>query len=267
MPVIVSALPVSLLGRQDYITQIDSTPVNILGNPLISGRHMIALVDGNIGSFIASLEILTVTTLPAQTGFVSSNVNMPSTESTVWDIVYGNIVFQLTYSSNLFYISSSAVFNNLLIREFFICQSYPGIDNLYGIDKITTSNPSSTAKISFLKGVQLTSTTSNAINFGQATVTQVTNLTTPVTINSGSGVITTVSATTPALSTQSFTVNNSVVSATSVIVVSIVGYTGSTIPPIVTVSDVASGSFVIKVTNIDSLLPLDGVIKISFITA
>jgi len=81
-----------------------------------------------------------------------------------------------------------------------------------------------------------------------AAVTQQTNRTTAVTINSPSGTITTNNASLAAEAAADFTVNNSVVKATDVVVVSAKsGVVGALTD--VTVVGVAAGSFTLRVSN------------------
>ena len=95
-----------------------------------------------------------------------------------------------------------------------------------------------------------------------ATVTQITSITTSVTINACNGVITTVSATTNGGSTVKFTVNNNVVTASSVILLTHI-YPGNGFPAMF-IDSVSSGSFVIRIRN-QGGVALNNVIKINFI--
>jgi hypothetical protein len=119
-------------------------------------------------------------------------------------------------------------------------------------------------------GLQVTSTEASSHNLGQATVTQLTSITTGVTCNGNSGVVTTVALTTSANTLAgTFTVNNSAVTSTSVIVAHIQNYSGTYLTngmPFVAVNNVTSGSFDIVVMNTGSS-SLNGILKISFIVA
>lgn len=88
----------------------------------------------------------------------------------------------------------------------------------------------------------------NFVNFATPTVTQATNRTTGVTVNTLSGQITTNAASLAAETTAVFTVTNSAVEASDVVVVTVQGGTngGNTI---VSVVAVAAGSFNIQVGN------------------
>lgn len=87
-----------------------------------------------------------------------------------------------------------------------------------------------------------------AANAAGGTVTQLTNRTTAVTLNTAAGQITTSSASLAAEAAAAFTVNDSVVSATDIINVSIQsGSNGGDTDLVVTA--VATGSFQITVVN------------------
>jgi hypothetical protein len=110
--------------------------------------------------------------------------------------------------------------------------------------------------------VNQTTATLTALTLPTSTVTQLTSLTTGVTLDSAAGTITTVSATTAADAVESFTVTNSAVLATSKVLISINDYTGASVP-VVSVSTIAAGSFVVNVGNAGAAL-LDDVLQIAF---
>jgi hypothetical protein len=83
------------------------------------------------------------------------------------------------------------------------------------------------------------------------TVTQITAISTAVTINSASGQITTVSSTLAGGSNAAFTVNNSEVTTASTILLT-VEHPGAGIPLVVVDAPPANGSFVIRIYNIDT---------------
>lgn len=102
--------------------------------------------------------------------------------------------------------------------------------------------------------------------FTPTTVTQDTSITTGVTINSKSGVITTVALTTAAGAAESpFTVTNSTVTSSSVVLVSVEYANGKTGFPVVAVEAVSNGSFALKVLNGKASGALNDVIKIHFL--
>jgi hypothetical protein len=107
-----------------------------------------------------------------------------------------------------------------------------------------------------------------ALVLSKGTVTQATSITTGVTLNAPAGKITTVALTTAANSVESaFTVTNSFVKADSVVVASIVGYSGATLTgdlPQVYVNSISAGSFNLIVGNGGSGT-LDGTVTISFV--
>lgn len=99
-------------------------------------------------------------------------------------------------------------------------------------------------------------------------VTQATSITTAVTLNAPSGIITTVSATTAAVSESQFTLNNSLIAATSVVLVSVQNYAGTYATngiPTVKVQTVGAGSAIICVDNVHASNALSGVLKIGFL--
>ncbi len=100
-----------------------------------------------------------------------------------------------------------------------------------------------------------------------STVTQLTSVTTGVTINAASGVITTFSQSAAANTTASFTVTNSAVKSTDKILVSLNNYAGTYATngiPVVAAGTVADGSFVIRVSNAHAANALSGAVKIAF---
>lgn len=116
----------------------------------------------------------------------------------------------------------------------------------------------------------LTATTlaSTAITLTKANVTQLTNITTAVTVNATSGVITTVALTTAGGSTSGpFTVNNSYVTATSTIILTPEYASNKTGNPIVmTEGTPEPGTFKIKVGNgAPAATALNDVVKIHFL--
>ncbi len=114
---------------------------------------------------------------------------------------------------------------------------------------------------------QVDTTASNGILLNKGTVTQITTINTAVTIAAPSGIITTVSAPTAAQDNDLFAVINSVVTATSVVHVSIVNYAGSYSTnglPVVNVSGIGAGFFTMVIMNAHDTNALSGVLKIAF---
>jgi hypothetical protein len=100
--------------------------------------------------------------------------------------------------------------------------------------------------------------------YNTGTVTQLTSITTPITLDTLNGVITTVSSTLAANAKTNFTVNNSNVSATSVIIVSVQYDEAAAGIPVVGVSDIATGSFKVVLSN-GGNAALNNVVKVHFI--
>jgi hypothetical protein len=99
---------------------------------------------------------------------------------------------------------------------------------------------------------------------GQTAVTQATSITTGVTCSAYSGVITTVSQTVAAGAEAEFTVTNTNVAATDVVVACIKTHTSAG-SFIVAVSAVAAGSFKLHLTNLHASAAGNNVLVINFI--
>lgn len=109
---------------------------------------------------------------------------------------------------------------------------------------------------------------SSVVLSSRSTEAQATNITTAVTLNAPSGVITTQTATAASGATQTFTVNNTVCFATSVVIVDLHQYSGTYLTngtPYVRVTTVADGSFNISVINIHGTNALNGTLVIHFL--
>lgn len=99
----------------------------------------------------------------------------------------------------------------------------------------------------------------------KGTVTQITNITTGVTLNKQSGVITTVSLTTAASTVAGpFTVTNNKCFADSSVLVTVQYANGKTGFPVALVEDVAAGSFKVRLVNAHTAAALNDVVKINF---
>ena len=109
---------------------------------------------------------------------------------------------------------------------------------------------------------------SATVFFPNSTVTQLTSITTGVTINSTSGVITTVSASTAANASDTFTVTNNNVTTSSVILVALQDYSGTFSTngiPLINADNVSAGSFDVVISNAHGTNALSGTLGISFI--
>jgi hypothetical protein len=102
------------------------------------------------------------------------------------------------------------------------------------------------------------------VTAGQAAVTQATSITTGVTCSALSGVITTVSQTVAAGAEAEFTVTNTLVAATDVVVACIKTHTSAG-SFIVAVSAVAAGSFKLHLTNLHASTAGNNVLVINFL--
>ena len=261
-----SQVAVGLRGAQSLVVNLDATPVVLLDSPLPIGRHMMILANAQTSIYVGSVDLLIVPNRPAHTISTSTNcmINTVNGHST-WGFTFNDTIITLEYIGNNLRVHSAAPTSYLVIREFLIPNVYTG-DNLYGIDAIAASNPAPGSPLNIQCPLVLSSQYQNACNLGQAQATQATSITTPVTANGASGTITTVSATTAAGATQSFTVNNSAVSPTSAITVSVSGYSGTTGFAVAGVRNIGAGSFNVSLTNLGSIA-LDGSVTLCFICA
>lgn len=108
------------------------------------------------------------------------------------------------------------------------------------------------------------SSTLNDISLTKSTITQGSSVTTGVSLDSPAGFIYTFTTGTIATSgSNSFTVTNSFVNTNSIVTPSIINYTGVGIPVIRTTS-VTSGSFGVKIDNLDATNAVAGSIKVGF---
>jgi hypothetical protein len=98
--------------------------------------------------------------------------------------------------------------------------------------------------------------------YDSANVTQITAISTAVTVNAHNGIITTVSSTLAAGSDVAFKVNNSKVTTSSKILLT-VDHPGAGIPVLIT-EDLANGSFDIRIYNVSSANAFNAVLKISY---
>ena len=99
--------------------------------------------------------------------------------------------------------------------------------------------------------------------YDTANVTQITAISTAVTVNANNGIITTVSSTLAGSSNAAFTVNNSKVLATSRILLT-VDHPGAGIPVLIT-ETIVNGSFNIRIYNVSAATAFNNVLRISFI--
>jgi len=100
--------------------------------------------------------------------------------------------------------------------------------------------------------------------YDTANVTQITSITTAVTVNALNGIVTTVSSTLAANLKTFFTVNNPNVLAGSKILVSVQYDEVATGIPVVGVSDIAAGSFKVVLSNGGSAA-LNNVVKVHYL--
>ena len=99
--------------------------------------------------------------------------------------------------------------------------------------------------------------------YDKANVTQITSITTAVTVNAHNGTITTVSSILPFGTNTTFTVNNNKVTTASKILLTL-DYNGTGLPYLVT-NSIANGSFIIKIINASAATALNSTLKISYL--
>ena len=99
--------------------------------------------------------------------------------------------------------------------------------------------------------------------YDKANVTQITSITTAVTVNAHNGTITTVSSTLAGAANTSFTVNNNKVTTASKILLTVDSTTAGM--PILVTNTIANGSFVIKIINASAATALNSTLKISYL--
>jgi len=104
-------------------------------------------------------------------------------------------------------------------------------------------------------------------NLDSDIVTQITSIVTPVTIDNKAGIITTFQAVDVSEASSVFTVNNTFVTTSSIITVTLNSYSGTWLTngiPYLTVENLQAGSFDIRITNIHSANALLGTCDIAF---
>lgn len=99
--------------------------------------------------------------------------------------------------------------------------------------------------------------------YDTANVTQITAISTPVTVNANNGIITTISSTLAGNSNAAFTVNNDKVLATSRILLT-VDHPGAGIPVLIT-ETITNGSFDIRIYNVSAATAFNNVLRISYL--
>ena len=99
--------------------------------------------------------------------------------------------------------------------------------------------------------------------YDSANVTQLTAITTAVTVNAHNGIITTVSSTLAGGSNAAFTVNNSKVTTASKILLT-VDHPGAGIPVLIT-ETITNGSFDIRIYNVTAETAFNNTLKISYL--
>ena len=119
------------------------------------------------------------------------------------------------------------------------------------------------APLSYLPAFVADSCELGEVNVSKTNVTQVTSITTGVTVNANSGWILTVSATTAQHASSVFTVTNDRVVAGSTVLVNVNTNNGAG-TALVTVDNIAAGSFDVVLTNV-AAAALDNTIRIGFL--
>ena len=99
--------------------------------------------------------------------------------------------------------------------------------------------------------------------YDTANVTQITSITTAVTVNAHNGTITTLPSTLTGAASTTFTVNNSKVTTASKILLT-VDHPGAGIPVLITEA-LANGSFDIRIYNVSAATAFNNTLKISYL--
>jgi hypothetical protein len=94
-------------------------------------------------------------------------------------------------------------------------------------------------------------------------VTQTTSITTAVTLPSSAGIITTVAASTGTSGSSTFTASHPDITASNVVLTSIVGYTGTGLPTVRL--NTTSGSMSVTIQNTSVVAPLNAALRISYV--
>jgi len=141
------------------------------------------------------------------------------------------------------------------------------IKNIYALGALIPNYKAVLNKVNEI--IQAFSSTLNLTNItlSKGAVTQLTSISTGVTINNSAGVITTVSSTLAAGATsEAFTVTNSTVVSGSTIILTTSYANGKTGNPLAILDGSPSnGSFKIKLCNATTTNPLNDVVKIHFV--
>jgi hypothetical protein len=104
----------------------------------------------------------------------------------------------------------------------------------------------------------------NKVNVTKATVGQLTNISTGVSIDASAGIISTVSTTLTTNGTALFSVSNTHVEPESVVLANIVNYSGNQGAPTVRVQNITQGSFSVSLRNGSWTDALNGVVKVGY---
>lgn len=116
-----------------------------------------------------------------------------------------------------------------------------------------------------MSGLNVVTSSGQGLGYGTGAggaVTQITNSGTAVTLDKYCGQITTVALTTAAAAEEAFVVNNALVDANDVVVVSTT-YAGAG-TPIVSVTTTGAGVFTVNITNVHAANALNAVLVVNF---
>lgn len=105
--------------------------------------------------------------------------------------------------------------------------------------------------------------TTAQINLAAGAVTQITSIATAVTLPSTAGIITTVTATTGTSGSNAFTATHGDITASNVVLASIVGYTGTGMPTVR--MNTGAGSMSVTIQNTSVNAPLNAPLRISYL--
>ena len=251
---------------------IDATNLTITGT-IQGGTFSGTLGAGTLNSItsIGTLSSLTVTGLATVSNLsVTNNITGTLQTAAQPNITSLGTLSNLTVSG-LATISNLSVTNN--ITGTLQTAAQPNITSLGTISNLTVSGRATISNLSVTNNITAASvsttgtiTAGNSIgyNSGGATVTQLTNKSTGVTINSISGQITTANSTITNYGVVEFTVTNSFVGAKDVPFVAIAsGATAGTY--LISVTKVAAGSFNIMLYNMLNSVTAANILVINFV--
>jgi hypothetical protein len=220
----------------------------------------------------------------SQTSRITQNYGALQTSSLVLNgstlsVSSGNVLINGAVGTSS--LPTSATFSNLNVGSLSV-NGLSSLGNLLAIGASTIGNLTSinilanggitagtlsVANLSSLGSLLVSGTTTlGNVTIPKGTVTQLTSSTTPVTVNVQSGNVVTVSQTLAAQTSAVFVVNDSTITANSVVVANISNYSGTTGLPVAYVTSVGLGVFSIVVSNHHTTAALNGTLTVAYVS-